>query len=87
MDVPARTEEVRAHCERCYGDKAETPEVQAEMIQRQRIKGDRRVALQKGRVTITVDKVLRACFSASYLLSVSVSSHIFLSFSLFLLRN
>ena len=40
------TEEVRAHCERCYDDKAETPEVQAERIRRQRTSGDRRVALQ-----------------------------------------
>ena len=54
------TEEVRAHCERCYDDKAETPEVQAERIRRQRCSGDRRVALQGRRVTITVDRVLRA---------------------------
>ena len=54
------TEEVRGHCERCYDDKAETPEVQAERIRRQRISGDRRVALKGSRVTITVDKVLRA---------------------------
>ena len=33
------TEEIRAHCERCYDDKAETPEVQAERIRRQRISG------------------------------------------------
>ena len=54
------TVEVRAHCERCYDDKAETPEVQAERIRRQRISGDRRVIPQGRRVTITVDKVLRA---------------------------
>ena len=54
------TEEVRALCERCYDDKEETPEVQAERIRRQRISGDRRVTLQGRRVTITVDKVLRA---------------------------
>ena len=54
------TEEVRAHCERCYDDKAETPEVQAERIRRQRTGGDGRVAFQGRRVTITVDKFLRA---------------------------
>ena len=54
------TEEVKAHCERCCDDKEETPEVQAERIRRQTISGDRRVALQERRVTITVDKVLRA---------------------------
>ena len=48
-----------AHCERCYDDKVETPEVQAERIQRQRRTGDGRVALQGRRATITVDKVLR----------------------------
>ena len=47
-----RTEEVRAHREPCYDDRAETPEVQAEKIQRQRGSGDRRVALQERRVTI-----------------------------------
>ena len=40
------TEEVRAHCERCYDDKDETSEVQADRIRRQRMSGDRRVALQ-----------------------------------------
>ena len=54
------TEEVRAHCERCCDDKAETPEAHAERIRRQRISGDRRVALHGRRVAITVDKVLRA---------------------------
>ena len=54
------TEELRAHCEHCYDDQAETPEVQAERIRRQRISGDRRVPLQGRRVTITVDKLLRA---------------------------
>ena len=53
------TEDVRAHCERCYDDKAATPEVQAERIRRQRTCGDRRVALQGNRVTITVDRVLK----------------------------
>ena len=43
-----------------YDDKAETPEVHAERIRRQRISGDRRVAVQGRRVTITVDRVLRA---------------------------
>ena len=33
------TEAVRAHCERCYDDKEETPEVQVERIRRQRISG------------------------------------------------
>ena len=54
------TEEVRSHCEHCYDDKAETSEVQAERIRRQRTSGDRRAALQERRVTATVDKVLRA---------------------------
>ena len=35
------TEEVRDHCERCYDDKAEIPEVQAERIRRQKDSGDR----------------------------------------------
>ena len=39
------TEEVRAQCERCYDDKEEPPEVEAERIQRQRRSGDGRVAL------------------------------------------
>lgn len=52
------TEEVRAHCERCYDDKEEFPEVLVERIRRQRSSGDRRVAPQGRRVTITVDKVL-----------------------------
>ena len=51
------TEEVRAHSERCYDDKTETPEVQAERIRRQRISGERRVVLQGRRVTITVETV------------------------------
>ena len=46
------TEEVRAHCERCYDDKEETSEVLAERIRRQRRSGDRRVALQGRRVMI-----------------------------------
>ena len=54
------TEEVRAHCERCYDDEEEPLEVQAGRIQRRRRSGDRRVAVQERRVTITVDKVLRA---------------------------
>ena len=54
------TEEVNAHCQRCYDDKEETSEVQAERIRRQRRSGDRRVAFQGRRVMITVDKVLRA---------------------------
>ena len=51
------TEEVGAHCEHCYNDKAENPEVEAERIWRQRSSGDRRVALQVRRVTITADRV------------------------------
>ena len=54
------TEEVRAHCERCNDDKAETSEVQAERIRRQRVSGDRRVALHGRRVQIAVDRILRA---------------------------
>ena len=54
------TEEVRAHCERCYDDKGETSEVQAERILCQRRRGDHCEALQGRRVTITVDVVLRA---------------------------
>ena len=48
---------VRAHCERCYDDKEETSEMQAERFRRQRRSGDRRVAHQGHRVMITVDKV------------------------------
>ena len=54
------TQEVRAHCQSCYDDKAETSEVQAERIRRQRVSGGRRVALQGRRIQITVDRVLRA---------------------------
>ena len=50
------TEEVGAHCERCYDDKEETSEVQAERILSQRRRGIL-VALQ---MTIAVGKVLRA---------------------------
>ena len=53
------TEEV-AHREGCYDDKAETPDVQAERIRRQRISGDRREALQGRQIVITVDEVLRS---------------------------
>ena len=53
------TEEVRAHCERCYDDKAETLEVQAERLRGQRTGGDRRVALQ-GRVGLQ-SLWLRSC--------------------------
>ena len=52
------TEEVRGHCERCYDDKAETPVVQAERIRRQRVSGDRHVALQGRRILIVVDMIL-----------------------------
>ena len=54
------TEEVRAHCERCYDDITQTSEVQAERIRRRRVSGDRRAALQGHRIQITVDRVLRA---------------------------
>ena len=52
------TEEVREHCERCYDDKAETSEVQAERIRRQRVGGDRHVALLGRRDT---DQWTRFC--------------------------
>ena len=52
------TEEVQVHCGRCYDDKEETSEVQAERILSQRRRRDHCVALQGRR--ITVDKVLRA---------------------------
>ena len=54
------TEEVRAHCEKCYDDKAETSKVQAESICQQRSRGDSLVALQGRRTQITMDRVLRA---------------------------
>ena len=53
------TEEARAHCERCYDDKAETPEVQAEKNPRQKVSGDGRAAHQGHRTQITVNRVLR----------------------------
>ena len=59
-DRDESTEEVRAHCERCYDDKAETLEVQVERIRRQRSSGDRRLAQEGRLVTITTDKVRRA---------------------------
>ena len=54
------TQKVWAHCERCYDDKEDSPEVQAERILSQRRRGNHCVALQWRRVAITVDKVLRA---------------------------
>ena len=60
MTTDEWTEEVRAHCERRNDDQEETSEIQAERIRRQRTCGDRREALQGHRVTITVDRVLRA---------------------------
>ena len=54
------TEEVRAQCQRCYDDKKETSEVQAERIRHQRRRGDSLAALQDRRVQITVDRVLSA---------------------------
>ena len=53
-------EEVKLHCEKCYDDKSETPEVQAERISEQRCRGDSVVAFQGRRVQITVNRVLRA---------------------------
>ena len=53
------TEEVRARLERCYDDKEEVPEMHVERIRRQSTNGDRRVALQRRRITITVDQFLR----------------------------
>ena len=53
-------EEVRLHCEKCYDDKSETSEKQAERIRGQRCRGDSAVALQGRRVQITVNRVLRA---------------------------
>ena len=58
-DRDESTEEVRAHCERCYDDKAETLEVQVERIRRQRSSCDRRLAHEGRLVTITADKVRR----------------------------
>ena len=53
------TEEVGAHCERCYDDKADT--LKYRLIGSDvRGSGDRRVALQGRRIQSTVDRVLRA---------------------------
>ena len=53
-------EEVTALCERCYNDKDETSEVQAERIQEQRRREDSFVARRRRKVKITVDRVLQA---------------------------
>ena len=53
-------EEFRLHCEKCYDDKSETSEKQAERIRVQRCRGDSAVAIQCRRVQITVTRVLRA---------------------------
>ena len=53
-------EYLRAQCERCYKDKDETSEVQAERIQEQRRRGDGLAAWSGRKVDITVDSVLRA---------------------------
>ena len=50
------TEKARAHCERYYDDKMETPEVKAERVLYQRTRGDSLIALQGRRVRITVDR-------------------------------
>ena len=53
-------DEVRLHCEKCYGDKSETSEKQAERIRVQQCRGDSAVAIQGRRMQITVNRVLRA---------------------------
>ena len=53
-------EEVRIHCEICYDDELETPDVQAEGVRHQRCRGDSLVAVQGRPVRITVDRVVRA---------------------------
>ena len=53
-------EEVKAHCERCYDDKDENSEVQAERIREQRRGGDCLVTWQGRTVAITVERVIRA---------------------------
>ena len=54
------TEEVRVHCEKCYDDKMETSEVQAERIRHQRSRADSLAVHQGRHFQITVDRVLRA---------------------------
>ena len=54
------SEEVRSHCEKCYDDKSETWEMQAERINAQRCRGDNAVAIPGRRMQITIDRGLRA---------------------------
>ena len=53
-------EEVKMHCEKCYDDKTETCEVQAEGIRIQRCRGDFAADVQGRHVSIKVNRVLRA---------------------------
>ena len=50
------TEEVKAHCDRCYDDKMGTPEVQAETVLYERNRGDILITLQGRRKRISVDR-------------------------------
>ena len=59
-DSEERREKVRTYFERCYDNKDETSEVQAERTREQRCRGDSLVAWQGRRVQITNDRVLRA---------------------------
>ena len=54
------TEEVRARCVKCYDDKMETSELQAERIRYQKQSWRLLGALQGRRIRITIDRVLRA---------------------------
>ena len=51
---------VRPHCKKCYEDKDETSQVQAERIRHQLGRVDSLVAWKGRKVEITVDGVLRA---------------------------
>ena len=55
-----REEVVRLHCGKCFDDKSETSEKQAERISVQRCRDDSAVAIQGRQVQITVNRVLRA---------------------------
>ena len=59
-DSDAWMEEAKAHCWRCYDDKEETLEVQAERILEQRRRGENLVAWERRKVEITVERSL-AC--------------------------
>ena len=54
------TEEVSAHCEKCFDDKTETSEVHTERIRHQRSRGDRLAVLKGRHIQISVDRVLSA---------------------------